>query len=371
MFAIATGWWWMQYHHGAMGVLHLPVPECRIAAHCAGEYARTCARVSDPPPLFDWYRHFMPMFGVYQQAVGLPAGLDRRQAIRYVIVPKDDDMEGVYAMFDTWASAPQGLSVTFVLSEHPDTGGKEYMMPPEDMVQVIPDLGVSLGIVTPEQNVSSWHGSSPTQHHLQKLNDMAQRHYLRWEHRCLKALRYAYDATPEDVQWFYAARDTVMPFHDRILDVLRGVDPETPLIVSYLVSSLDMPRQISLHAGAMAGAYRVDGGLTYGSMDVGMVISRGAMRMLAENLGRGKCAFAVSADLTISRCAWRIGIYLVHHRQMRAALDQSLQHETDPGRVAHMDLCSDTMSVHYMDMRYRSHWVECDLINKYYSPRVG
>jgi len=53
----------------------------------------------------------------------------------------------------------------------------------------------------------------------------------------------------------------------------------------------------------------------------------------------------------------RIGIYLVQHRQMRATLDRAPVDETNSGSVANMQLCGDTMSVHYMDLRYRSRWV--------------
>lgn len=363
---------WYSVHNQKMGSLHLPIPECRIEPQCIREYVTTCARVSDPPPLFEWNVNFMTMFGMYQTTQPLPKTREAMfQFISFVIIPRNDDMEGVYAIKDTWGNPKEGLSVTYYLSEHPEIGMAAYMMPSQGQVQVIPDAGLSAGIKMSERNASAWYRGPYSRPEVQKLHDMANRDYLQWEYRCIKAIIYAFVVPETQHDWYFVSRDTVMPFPNQIARTVHVVHPDTPVIISYLQSSYDMPVQELYIAGpALAQLYRAEGGLTYGALEIGMIISRGAMKLLSENLGREPCTFLASADLTISRCAWRIGIYMAHHEKMRPFLspgDEPGDTQSDPAVAKDAVLCSDTMSVHYMDMAYRSRWVECDLINKYYA----
>ena len=133
--------------------------------------------------------------------------------------------------------------------------------------------------------------------------------------------------------------------------------------------------------------------------------------MCIRDSGRAPCYFFGSADLSISKCAWRRGVYLANHRQIRpflgtgplsplplpqkmygwdttptrlqqenttrngvgnAAVSRPGANDPLPGRntaleqSVDVELCTATISIHYMDARYRSKWMECNLVNKYY-----
>ena len=98
-----------------------------------------------------------------------------------------------------------------------------------------------------------------------------------------------------------------------------------------------------------------------------MIISKAGMEILSHNIGRGSCKFFGNVDFTISRCAWRNGIYLANYEQMRPTVKRasSLVSSPNRGEFPDQELCSLTLSVHYMDARYRSRWLECDLLQKY------
>lgn len=407
---------WVQEHRlGRSLFLHLPVPECRSDPQCVRDYVRICGLVSDPPPLFDFERDFMPTFGVYarkkpggvqyedwgggylvptlKSSHGDHANAEKggRDVVRFVIVPHSASPDGVYAMGDTWARPDAGWDVSFVISDHMD-GVENWRMPPADRIVVIPNAGVGSNIERAPRPVldtfSNFASDGMSYEERMKQNDAAHADYLWWEFRCIKAFRRIYADDARAHPWFFFARDAVLPFPDKIVRLAESVlDPDIPLIISYLQSTQPVENTQPVQGSTTQDSVHVERhtasstGMTYATLDVGMIMSRGALEILAKNLGEADCPFVISADATVSRCAWRTGIYLATHPHMKPFLgwDDGLGNEEDirvhvngtqknPLLEESVDfsLCTRTLSVHAYDIAYRSRYMECNLFNKYY-----
>lgn len=144
--------------------------------------------------------------------------------------------------------------------------------------------------------------------------------------------------------------------------MVSPIDHNMPIIVSHIQTTAK-ESLASLFQSIVypENAERVSGGgaFTWATLDAGMVVSRAAMEILSENLGRSQCRFWVDASLTISRCAWKRGIFLANSDRMRTGL----QLDGDiSDHVVDNQFCTETVSAHYFDSVYRSRYTECRLV---------
>lgn len=114
-------------------------------------------------------------------------------------------------------------------------------------------------------------------------------------HRTLRALIFAsQDARYSHFAWFFAIDDDTFVNLAALPSLLAGWDVRVPMLLSFIWHSP--------HFGP---------GRTWPSGGAGMLMTRSAVRLFADNLYTDRCAFLGENDLTLGACAWRVGVALV------------------------------------------------------------
>ena len=364
-FIVSTAPLLINLNNAQMGSMHPPMPLCRSRASCVSEFVRTSARVFKTPPVWDLEKDFAQTFGKYQR----PKISDTNTTLSNIlcaIIAETDDMEGVEAIYDTWGNpASSGMPTNYVLGDHHDNS-RPYMLPPASLRITIQDAGVSSGIHTSDRNISEWFGKGKSKYEGLKSIEMIYNSFTDHQHRAIKAIRYLYDKE-DSIKWYFLAHDKIMAFPSMILKTVQILDPAIPIIISHVATTSDEPMETSsTHRAILDNMYKTDGGTTYPTLSTGMIVSRAAMRVLSERIGRKNCRFWVSTDLTIARCAWRVGIYIANYRRFLPAVElPPPPQRLYPYSTLPMKLCTDTVSAHFMEQTYRTRWVECNLMQKW------
>jgi hypothetical protein len=136
--------------------------------------------------------------------------------------------------------------------------------------------------------------------------------YTGAQHRSLRGLLHAVGAAPA-ARWFWLVDDDTYFDVGQAAALARRVDHRVPAVLGHLFRGM-------LRFAGVAPMCSVSGG-------AGMLLSAAAARALAGALYTPTCPFYGLNDLTLSRCAYRLGIPLVHHDGFQPEFDGYIVHD--------------------------------------------
>ena len=132
---------------------------------------------------------------------------------------------------------------------------------------------------------------------MQTLPELAgKNNYFDAQHRQLHGLVYALqNSTLAQLPWVLLVDDDSWVNIRELPSFLHGWNPDAPLLFAFIATQVaNEPNRVWPAGGA------------------GMLLTREAARRLSEALYTPACPFEHFNDMTIGRCAWAIGIALVH-----------------------------------------------------------
>jgi hypothetical protein len=89
-----------------------------------------------------------------------------------------------------------------------------------------------------------------------------------------------------------------------------------------------------------------------------------------DNSGDGDdCEMLATAELTISACAWRVGVFIANEPMFRARIppeeqQTSVGSSSDPRNTPDADFCTKTLAVYCEPERLRDAWFGCRIVRK-------
>jgi len=175
----------------------------------------------------------------------------------------------------------------------------------ESSVESAVALEYTMGTVLPAGEAITWYSTAPEQR-LARVRVLvpSQGHaYEAVYHRVLMIIRDVWQQHAQtNAQWFMRMWDDTFVFPERLAQVAAEYDANTALVV---------------------GNFHNVSGMVWMQGGAGLLFSRRAFQLLAENLSRCPKAVDVQEDVTLTRCLVRLNVALVHRPGFHQLLSQA------------------------------------------------